>query len=101
MNRILAAIDRMQAQVESKNLPADKLAAISKSLDIELMEYAAFQEHKSLAFASGKLSLDEAQSIFGFLGASTEHFNRQPLAVKAVLTKLFAELLSAKVRKAA
>ena len=82
----------MKAQVASKNLPAEKLAEISKSLDMDLHEYSVFQTRKS-ALVGVKLSLEEANTIYGYLGNTVEHFNSQPVEVKATLTQVFAELL--------
>jgi hypothetical protein len=39
------------------------------------------------------LSLDEAQTVYMYLGESVDTFNKQPLEVKIVLTQLFQELL--------
>jgi len=95
MNRILAGIERAKAAIASKNLPAEKLAEVSSNMDMELDEYCRFQELKSIAVCNGKLTLDEAQTVYNFLGNTPEHFNKQPLAVKVVLTQVFASLLKA------
>lgn len=97
MNRVEAAIQRMEKHVTSGNHTPEKLEQTSKSLDMQLDEYVRFQELKSLAFAEGKLTEDEAMTIYGYLGNSLETFNRQPVAVKAVLTKIFSELLSKRI----
>lgn len=95
MNRILAGIERAKTAIAAKNLPAEKLAEISSKMNMELGEYCRFQELKSIAVCNGKLTLDEAQTIYGFLGNTPEHFNGQPLAVKWTLTQVFASLLKA------
>jgi predicted transcriptional regulator YheO len=87
----------MKAQVESKNLEQEKLTEISKSLDMQLDEYCIFQTQKNIAMMANKLSLEETQTIYGYLGNTLEHFNGQPVHVKAVLTKLLTELLGAKI----
>jgi len=71
----------------------DKVTALHKELDMDLGEYVKFQEHKSLAVASGKLSTEEGMTIYRYLGNTPETFNGQSVAVKSVLTGLFAELL--------
>ena len=92
MNRITLAIERAKALIAKKGLSAEKLAELHKSMDMELDEYCRFQTLKSNAVGS-QLTLDEAQTIYGFLGNTLEHFNRQPLEIKWVLTEVFATLL--------
>jgi len=46
----------------------------------------------------GQLTLDEAQSVYSLLGETPDHFNRQPVEVKSVLTQIFGELLQKKAR---
>ena len=91
-NRILIGIDRARAAIAKKNLSPEKTAELSKSMDMEFADYATFQTRKSAAVGT-KLTLDEAQTVYGFLGNTVEHFNKQPLAVKWVLTEVFASLL--------
>jgi len=93
MNRILLAIQRANNAIANKNLSPERLADLSKKLDMALDEYCRFQTLKSLASQDGRLTLDEAQTIYGFLGNTVEHFNQQPVAVKWVLTEAFASLL--------
>jgi hypothetical protein len=92
MNRIINGIAKANTVIAAKNLPADKLAAMSKNMDMEVSEYCRFQTLKSAAVGT-KLTLDEANTIYGFLGNTPEHFNGQPIAVKWVLTEVFASLL--------
>jgi hypothetical protein len=93
MNRIIAGIDRATAAIAAKKLSPEKTAEVSKKMDMALDEYCRFQTLKSLASTNGKLTLDEAQTVYGYLGNTPEHFNGQPLAVKWVLTEVFASLL--------
>lgn len=92
MNRITLGIERANALIAKKAFQPEKVAEISKSMDMALDEYCRFQTLKSAAVGS-KLTLDEAQMIYAFLGTTPEHFNAQPLAVKWVLTEVFASLL--------
>ena len=97
-NRVQAAIVKMEKQIADRVASGittlEKLKETSKKLDMDVGEYCSFQERKSLAFAEGKLTLDEANTVYGYLGNSPEHFNRQPVHVKYVLTSMFAELLT-------
>lgn len=101
MNRVLFAIDRMtntiQSKIASGAATEDSVEKMKSSLDMEVSEFCRFQELKSHAMLEGKLSQDEAQTIYGFLGETPDHFNGQPAAVKAVLTQIFAELLDKKI----
>ena len=96
MNRVENAISKTQAQC--KTVAQEKLTALHKQLDMQLDEYVKFQELKSLAMMEGKLSEEEAMTVYGYLGNTLEHFNAQSVAVKVVLTKIFSELLSARIR---
>lgn len=100
-NRIVAAVSRMEKQVakriEDKLTTPEKLVEVHKTLDIEFDEFAKFQELKSLACADGRLSVEEAQTIYNYLGTTPSTFNRQAVHVKAVLTQLFQELLNQQI----
>jgi len=97
MNRITAMIEKMKKQVEGRIaggvVTAEKVAETHKALDMDIVEYCKFQEYKTLAVAEGTLTPEEGQVVYGLLGNTPEHFNGQPVHVKAVLTQLFKELL--------
>ena len=93
MNRILNGIAKANAAIAAKALSPEKLATMAKSMDMAHDEYCRFQTLKSLASQDGRLTLDEAQTVYGFLGNTPNHFNEQPIAVKWVLTEVFASLL--------
>ena len=101
MNRITAAIARMEAQIKDRIANGlttkEKVDALHATLDMDIVEHARFQEAKSLAFAQGKLNMDEAQEVYILLGNTVSVFNAQPIAVKSVLTSLFGELLKARL----
>jgi len=92
-NRILNGIEIYKQAAIKKGLTEDQKAAFSKELDMGLVEYCRFQELKS-ALAGSKLTMDEANTIYGFLGNTPDHFNKQSVEVKAVLTQVFSELIS-------
>ena len=95
MNRITTSIQKTRTMIEKKNLDQTKLDTLSQQLNMSWEEYVMLQERKSLACASGRLSLEEAQVVYAYLGESVETFNAQPLEVKIVLTQLLQELLRA------
>lgn len=96
-NRITAAIGRTETRIAERlasgQVTQAKLDELHKANDMALDEYCKFQEAKSLAFASGKITLVEASSIYGYMGETPETFNSQSLAVKVVLTQFFGELM--------
>lgn len=91
MNRIVDTISQVEKQLAF--VGGEKQAALHRKLDMSLEEYVQFQQTKSQAQALGIISLEEAQMIYSYLGESVGVFNKQTLAVKVVLTKLFQELL--------
>jgi len=73
-------------------MTANDLQMLSRKLDLSMDDFVAVQEAKSLAVASGKLTPDEGQTVYGYLGNSPSVFNARPLAVKVAITKLITEL---------
>ena len=100
-NRVSAMIRQYEESIAQRlangKVTQQQLVEISRNLDMDLAEYVRFQELKSLAVAAGTLTLEEGQTIYGYLGESVETFNGQPVAVKAVLTKVFEELLEIQI----
>ena len=98
MNRVTVAIEKAKARIQSRLaegiITTDKVNELDRNLDMEVSEFCRFQELKSLAMLEGKLTQDEAQSVYALLGNTPEHFNGQPVAVKSVLTQIFGELLA-------
>ena len=97
MNRITLSIEKTQtllsARIASGELTQEKVDAMQKGSDMELVEYCKFQELKSLASMDGRLGLEEAQTVYSLLGNTPEHFNKQSAAVKYVLSLLFVKLM--------
>lgn len=102
-NRVTAMIGRQEAELKRRldaNIITQKQVDDAHSqMDMKLDEYVSFQNLKSLASTDGTLTLEEAQTVYGFLGETVETFNGQPLAVKIVLTKLYQELLGKSLRR--
>jgi len=102
MNRITVAIDNLNKTIPeriAKGLTTqEKVDELNKALDMSLREYVHFQELKS-AYAGVLLTMDEAQTVYGFLGNTVEHFNRQSITVKSILTKLYAEIINYSMRQ--
>jgi hypothetical protein len=103
MNKVIVAIDRAEKMIAENtiknNLTPAKLNELNKNLDMDISEYVKYQELKNIAMVNNVLTLDETNTIYGYLGNTPEDFNGQSLAVKITLTKLFSELLSMKINK--
>ena len=101
MNRIEMGIEKMKHNIENrlKNNLVTKvdLDKLHVTLDMDFEEYVKFQEVKSLAYAEGKLTLDEANTIYNLLGTRLCTYNSQPIAVKAVLNSVFMELMKSQM----
>jgi hypothetical protein len=102
-NRIVAKIEAQRLDIENKLnnnlLTPEKIQGTSDALNLDLNEYVVFQDLKSLAVLSGKLTTDEGMTVYSYLGESgPDNFNKSPIEAKVVLTKLFSELLSMKTR---
>jgi len=90
MNRITLAIAKVQSKVDG--LPKEQVELHSKDLDMCDADFRRFQMLKS-AYMGSAITEDEAITIYGHLGNTPEHFNKEPLAVKFVLTRIYGELL--------
>jgi hypothetical protein len=97
MNRIINGVAVAQQRIDSKGLSSEKILETSRAMDMDLEEYCMFQELKSLASTTGVLTLDEAQTIYCYLGESLDTFNGQSLAVKYTLTNVFQSLLKHRI----
>ena len=103
-NRITDAIAAKKLDIE-RRIAAGKttkagVKSAAKLLDMSLEEFAKLQELKTLAVANGLLTVEEGQSVYVMLGTTPSVFNKRPVEVKAVLTGLFQELLTARINAA-
>ena len=97
VNRVAQMIERQENTIAQRlatgQSTKEQVDALHKTLNMQLDEYCRFQQIKSLAFAGGKITADEAQTIYVHLGTSVDFFNSRPIAVKVVLTQIFQEFL--------
>lgn len=102
MNRVTAMIakveEQIKARIESGALTPERIEQQVRTLDMAFDEYCSFQSLKSLAFAQGILTDDEAQTVYGLLGSIPDDFNKQSYATKFVLSKLYNELLGMRIK---
>lgn len=103
MNRILEAIERTRAPLsEGKGLdgnPIDPqaLKRLDKSLNNTLAEHFTYQQTQARAHAMGRITTEEAQTIYMALGdppAANGWASGTDLATKVVITEVMAELLA-------
>ena len=103
MNRVVTGIAKMKDQIANRIATGlttqAKVDEARTAYDMQFDEYCKFQELKSLAVQNGTLTLDEGQTVYGYLGNTPEHYNKQPVEVKAVLTKLYAQLLEIEISR--
>ncbi len=103
MNRITAHIEKiarhLDERLKSGVITQAKIEENRKLLDMKMDEFCVFQNIKSAASLDGTLTVEEAQTIYQLLGSTPETFNKQPLAIKLALTKVFEELLGRKIKK--
>ncbi len=101
MNRVAITIDKQRIAIAEKlaagEITQEKIDKAHKDCDLTFDEFVRFQELKSLASTDDTLSLEEAQLVYTYLGETPDHFNRQSIEVKAVLTDLFAGLLKRRI----
>jgi hypothetical protein len=76
-----------------EGLSETKYAEFDRMLNISHAEWTMFHEKKSLAQADGRMDLDNAMWVYNTLGGSVEVFNKQPAAVKYLMTEIFKRLL--------
>lgn len=93
-NRITAAIARTRQRLDSAALPAEKLERASAAATMDFELYCAAQDAKSAAFAGGRITLEEAQTLYRMLGSGPDSFNALPLAARCVVLKALMELLT-------
>lgn len=89
------AIEKIDAQLKSQ--PPEKLKQVNEALNIELWEVVAWQDLKSMAFASGKINLDVANFLYLIIGSTPEHFNQQSIATKYLVTNVMKNLMEWKM----
>ena len=103
-DRIAAAVATHQAKIDSLNgvgLNGMPLSEFEDTLDLTFEEFVAFQNQQTRAHASGRITTDEALTVYRLLGGECHAGNGNggwpkgvTLAGKMVVTRLMAELMS-------
>ncbi len=99
-NRFLAAIERYNAKAATVD-PA-KITKLHEGLKTPWSDLVQYQQLQSHAFASGKLSSEEAQTLYRMYGGETPSaakWDRLSIGEKVVGTKVASELLEMAARR--
>jgi len=97
-NRIETAIARINEKL--KTVPEEKRRSLTGTLKTGWDELIEYQKLQSTAFACGKLTLEEANTLFQLYGGelpSPERWDKLSLAEKIVGTSTAAELAKMRI----
>lgn len=97
-NRILDRIARIDEKL--KTVPPEEVEKLSQALKTSLSDLIEYQNLQAAGFACGKLTFDEATTLYRLYGGevpSPEKFDKLSLAQKVVATQTAAELLKMKI----
>ncbi len=97
-NRIQDKIDRVNERM--KEVSPEKLETLSQGLKAEMFELVEYQNLQSMAFACGKLTMEEAQILYHIYGGelpTPERWDQKSLAEKVVGTQTAKELLDMRI----
>lgn len=90
-----AAIEKIDETLKSQ--PKERLEVVNRALNITSEELFTWQELKSVAQASNKISLDVAMFLFTTIGTNPKHFNKQSIAKKYLVTNIMKNLMEWKM----
>lgn len=97
-NRIQDKIDRVNEKL--KEVAPEKIEALSNTLKADMMELIEYQKLQSVAFACGKLTMEEAQILYQIYGGelpTPERWDKKSLAEKVVGTQTASELAEMRI----
>jgi hypothetical protein len=96
-------VTKMAALIQSRldNLSPERIEALDRGMDLSFEDHFSFQQTQASAFALGKLTLEEAQTVYlalgnGWLSKNGGWSKGTSLAMKVTITKLIGELIGAK-----
>lgn len=97
-NRIQDRIDSINEKM--KTVDPAKLKELDKTLKTDFTELCEYQKLQSMAFACGKLSYNEAQTLYRIYGGevpSASKWDELSIAEKVVGTQTASELLKMRI----
>ena len=97
-NRVDVYTRRMELKLDGKD--EDALTELEEGMSVDFADHASYQTTQSHAFASGKITFDEAQTVYNALGECHAESNGgwsagTSLARKIAITKMVGELIGA------
>ena len=101
-NRVQRAIDAMQNRLDAMNgitLTGQSFRELEALQDLEHSEWFAYQQKQAEAHASGRLTADEALTVYNLLGGESYNGKRggwsagASLAAKLTVVRLIGELV--------
>ena len=85
---ITKSIQKVNEQLQI--LPKEKIDRLEKNARIDDgIEFVAYQNAQSRAFASGRIEFDDAQWLYNMINS----FNKQPLADRIVALEFLSQLV--------
>jgi hypothetical protein len=106
MNRVQMAISRYEAKIAGLNgvgLNGTPLDDFEAGLKLSFEDFVGYQNAQSQAFVTGRISAEEAMTIFQALGGDGFHGDwpkGTTLATKVAITQVVGELILKPVKKA-
>lgn len=95
MNRITEAIRKAEGKIEQARIEGKDLATLEGNLNLSTGEFVVYQNTQAHAFASGRISFEEAQTTYRILN----NWETATLAEKVTVTRLINELMTNKMAR--
>lgn len=103
-NRVTAHAKKIQSLIDAGGKDGaldtpEKLQNFSDAMDLDSFEFFAFQQAQAQAHVSGKLTTDEAQTVYIALGGEVQSGDPSgwpattPLAMRVTITNLMGQLV--------
>ena len=102
-NRILASVARYQSRIDGFGgdetgigMTGQPISALHEDMKLSLIEFVSFQNAQAHAFASGRITQEEATTIYRALGGEVfvdDWPKGTSLAMKLTITSLMGQLL--------
>ena len=95
----------LEKGVDHQGKPIDEaLETLAKTMALSFTDHFEYQNLQAQAHASGKISADEARTIYAALGEvmNSDNGGWQPhvdLAMKAMITQIMRELVSIRIKE--
>jgi hypothetical protein len=102
-NRIADCITRYGERIDAQGetgLTGKPVDHLHEDLAISMAEFVAYQNAQTRAHVEGRITTEEASTLYMALGGETYHGDwpkRTPLATKIVVTQVMHELISMEV----